>query len=191
MLFLFMMELQCLHILSDPSPHFIFVFKSEDASKGISLGPILGKFNSLRANGKKDSVTVIEYHLLAPATNNFSESNVLGEGGSGRVYKARFSEHFLAAVKRLDRCGQDAEREFEVTFGLEFMMLSCLLGFVFPWDTELFFNLSIGIAEWGWLVEQNSAPEYCFPFGLLHSWWSSVSCLWNDAEWVFRSSITW
>eukprot|EP00261_Vitis_vinifera_P036251 XP_019077494.1 PREDICTED: probable receptor-like protein kinase At1g80640 isoform X2 [Vitis vinifera] len=84
-----------------------------DAAKGLSLGPILGKFNSLRANGKKDSVTVIEYHLLVAATNNFSESNVLGEGGSGRVYKARFNENFLAAVKRLDRGGQDGEREFE------------------------------------------------------------------------------
>ncbi|KAJ9692877.1 hypothetical protein PVL29_011803 [Vitis rotundifolia] len=87
--------------------------QSLDAAKGLSLGPILGKFNSLRANGKKDSVTVIEYHLLVAATNNFSESNVLGEGGSGRVYKARFNENFLAAVKRLDRGGQDGEREFE------------------------------------------------------------------------------
>lgn len=90
--------------------------KSEDAAKGLSLGPILGKFNSLRANGKKDSVTVMEYHLLVAATNNFSESNVLGEGGSGRVYKACFNENFLAAVKRLDRNGQEGEREFEVFF---------------------------------------------------------------------------
>ena len=127
------------------------MYWSEDAAKGLSLGPILGKFNSLRANGKKDSVTVIEYHLLVAATNNFSESNVLGEGGSGRVYKACFNENFLAAVKRLDRGGQDGEREFEVMFSLEFSMV--FDWFVFPCDIGLVFNLSIGIAEWGWLVE--------------------------------------
>ncbi|KAK9281840.1 hypothetical protein L1049_004746 [Liquidambar formosana] len=63
--------------------------------------------------GKKGSASVFEYQLLEAATNKFQESNILGEGGSGRVYKAQFDEKFLAAVKRLDGTGQDAEREFE------------------------------------------------------------------------------
>ncbi|TXG46789.1 hypothetical protein EZV62_026083 [Acer yangbiense] len=83
-----------------------------DGGKGIALTPIVERFNSLMVAGKKDSVAVIEYHLIEAATNNFGESNVLGEGGRGCVYKAHFNEKFLAAVKRIEG-GQDAQKEFE------------------------------------------------------------------------------
>ncbi|KAL5771621.1 hypothetical protein ACOSP7_015775 [Xanthoceras sorbifolium] len=84
---------------------------------GLALCPIMERFNSLMVAGKKDSVDVIEYHLLEFATNNFGESNVLGDQGGrgrGRVYKARFNEKFLAAVKTIEGGGPDAQREFEV-----------------------------------------------------------------------------
>lgn len=84
-----------------------------EPTKALSLSPVVDRFNSLLMAGKKGSVTVMEYQLLEAATNNFQESNVLGEGGRGRVYKACFDEKFLAAVKKLDGGGQEAEREFE------------------------------------------------------------------------------
>lgn len=86
----------------------------EDADRGLSLSPIIEHFNSLRIGGKKNSVCVIDYQLLEAATNNFEESNVLGEGGHGRVYKACFGEKYIAAVKRIDGQGQDAEKNFQV-----------------------------------------------------------------------------
>ncbi|KAM7480298.1 hypothetical protein LguiA_028511 [Lonicera macranthoides] len=87
--------------------------QSFDAPEGLSLGPILDKFNSLRTSGKKGVVAVLEYPLLVDATNNFDELNILGDGGFGCVYKAQFNDNFIAAVKRLHGGGHDAEREFE------------------------------------------------------------------------------
>ncbi|KAJ6713825.1 hypothetical protein OIU85_025449 [Salix viminalis] len=84
--------------------------KSDDVAKRHTLSPIADKFNLLR---KKGSVAAMEYQLLQAATNNFREDNVLGEGGHGCVYKARFSEKFLAAVKRFEGEAQDIAREFE------------------------------------------------------------------------------
>lgn len=88
---------------------------SLEASKGISLVPVLDKFNSLKKQAKKGNgaVTVFEYELLVAATNDFKEENILGEGGSGRVYKALFSGQLVAAVKRLKGGKLDAEKEFE------------------------------------------------------------------------------
>ncbi|ERN10358.1 hypothetical protein AMTRI_Chr12g270980 [Amborella trichopoda] len=87
--------------------------QSSETTKGTTLGPFLSKFNSLRMNGKKGSVSVIEYAFLEASTNNFSSSNILGEGGSGRIYKARFDDNILAAVKKLDSVGPESEHEFE------------------------------------------------------------------------------
>ncbi|KAK4395381.1 putative receptor-like protein kinase [Sesamum angolense] len=87
--------------------------QNSDAAKGMSFGPILDKFNSLKIGGKKASIAAIEYPLLVTATNNFDEANILGEGGLGRVYKAHFNDHCHAAVKKIYAGGQEAEREFE------------------------------------------------------------------------------
>ncbi|KAB1218773.1 hypothetical protein CJ030_MR3G026653 [Morella rubra] len=87
--------------------------ESPEAAKGIPLNPIMVGFNSLRMVNKKSSVAIFDYQSLEAATNNFHESNLLGEGGSGRIYKACFDEKFLAAVKRIDGCRLEAEVEFE------------------------------------------------------------------------------
>ncbi|PIN18671.1 Serine/threonine protein kinase [Handroanthus impetiginosus] len=87
--------------------------RNSDAAKGISLGPILDKFPSLKLGNNRGSVDAFEYQLLVVATNNFEEENVLGEGESGRLYKAHFNEHFHAAVKKIFANGQEADREFE------------------------------------------------------------------------------
>lgn len=96
----------------------------------------------------KGSVSTIDYKLLEAATDNFSKSNVLGEGGSGHVYKACFNDKLLAAVKRIDNGGLDAEREFEVNWSnvdyfLAFRVCEFLL------EELSLYNL----AEWGELVE--------------------------------------
>ncbi|KAI6681313.1 hypothetical protein NL676_035194 [Syzygium grande] len=84
-----------------------------EAEKGPALAPFLGKFSSLKMVSRKNSIAFFEYKLLEKASNSFSDSNVLGEGGFGRVYKARLDDNKHVAIKKLD-CGiQDATREFE------------------------------------------------------------------------------
>ena len=46
-----------------------------------------------------------QYRELQAATANFSDSNIIGEGGFGRVYKGRLPNGAVVAVKRLDRHG--------------------------------------------------------------------------------------
>uniref|UniRef100_A0A0E0L0Z6 Protein kinase domain-containing protein n=1 Tax=Oryza punctata TaxID=4537 RepID=A0A0E0L0Z6_ORYPU len=86
--------------------------RSSDAAKGIKLVPILSRFNSVKMSRKR-LVGMFEYPSLEAATDKFSESNVLGVGGFGRVYKAAFDAGVTAAVKRLDGGGPDSEKEFE------------------------------------------------------------------------------
>ncbi|KAF3329585.1 putative receptor-like protein kinase [Carex littledalei] len=85
---------------------------SEITSRGITLVPILSKFNSFKM-ARKGLVAMFEFSSLELATNKFCESNLLGVGGFGFVYKAKFEGGLLGAVKRLEGGGPDCEREFE------------------------------------------------------------------------------
>ncbi|XP_031484153.1 serine/threonine-protein kinase PBL27-like [Nymphaea colorata] len=63
------------------------------------------------------------FRELATATRNFNPTNLIGEGGFGRVYKGRLeSTGQVAAIKQLDRSGLQGNREFLV----EVLMLSLL-----------------------------------------------------------------
>ncbi|KAJ0984308.1 hypothetical protein J5N97_002664 [Dioscorea zingiberensis] len=87
--------------------------QSSDAAGILPLGPIFSKFNSVKTTPRRGSMAMVDYALLEAVTNNFSDSNVLGQGGFGCVYKAQFEEGVLAAVKKLDGGGHECERVFE------------------------------------------------------------------------------
>ncbi|KAI3809588.1 hypothetical protein L1987_19183 [Smallanthus sonchifolius] len=86
--------------------------KLEDEDYSITNGLSVG-FNGSKpvffpASGCRD-LTVSN---IVEATNNFSQSNIIGCGGFGLVYKANFPNGSKAAIKRLSGdCGQ-MEREF-------------------------------------------------------------------------------
>ncbi|KAF3783992.1 putative receptor-like protein kinase [Nymphaea thermarum] len=143
--------------------------KNTDIPKGgTSLVPMLSKFNSLMMNGKKGSVSVMEYAVLESATNNFNSSNILGQGGSGCVYKARFDNNFLAAVKRLDNAGPDCQREFENEIDLMSRIrhpnLVSLLGYCVHGETNL---LVYELMQNGTLESQLHGPSH----GSLLTWY--------------------
>ncbi|OMO89240.1 hypothetical protein COLO4_19841 [Corchorus olitorius] len=63
-------------------------------------------------------VQVFTYKALEMATDNFSEVNVIGNGGFGVVYKGILADGTVAAIKRLQRDGKQGERAFRMEVDL-------------------------------------------------------------------------
>ncbi|KAH0678655.1 hypothetical protein KY284_019740 [Solanum tuberosum] len=56
---------------------------------------------------------LISYHEIQRATNNFDESNLIGVGGSGSVYKGTLSSGTLVAIKVLDLQSEEVCKRFD------------------------------------------------------------------------------
>lgn len=68
----------------------------------------------LTAKEKKRGGQVFTYKELELATDGFSERNVIGNGGFGRVFRGTLSDGTVAAIKVLHREGKQGEREFRM-----------------------------------------------------------------------------
>lgn len=114
---------------------------SSGYTKGFVLAPFIGKHSSLKINRTKGSVSLMDYKLLETATNNFRESDILGVGGFGCVYKARLDENVYAAVKRLEGESPDSIREFDTEVDLlskiQHPNIISLLGYSIQGETRL------------------------------------------------------
>ncbi|BFG24780.1 hypothetical protein CerSpe_110540 [Prunus speciosa] len=87
--------------------------KPIEAAKGMQFNPMTVEFNALRMGSRKGSVAIFNYQSLEDATNNFNQSNVLSEDGSGLLYRASFDGKLIAAVKKVNSEGPDSDREFK------------------------------------------------------------------------------
>ncbi|KAG9130704.1 hypothetical protein Leryth_012659 [Lithospermum erythrorhizon] len=118
-------------------------FHSSDGLKGLALSQFVGKYSSFRKSSQKRSliVTVMDFKKLEVATNNFRESEILGQGGFGCVYKAQFDDKSYGAVKRLDGGSQDAKKEFETEIALlskiQHPNIITLLGYCIHEETKM------------------------------------------------------
>ncbi|GBG73570.1 hypothetical protein CBR_g16914 [Chara braunii] len=61
---------------------------------------------------------IFRFEELKRVTNNFSERNVLGKGGYGKVYKGVLRDGEEVAIKRLDKESQQGDREFSTEVAL-------------------------------------------------------------------------
>lgn len=86
-----------------------------DSLKGLPLTSFIGRTNTT-FNTQKTSVTTMDYNILQSATKNFQESEIIGEGGFGCVYKAQLNDNLLVAIKKLDNKTQNSIKEFQVFF---------------------------------------------------------------------------
>ncbi|KAM0951473.1 putative protein kinase RLK-Pelle-DLSV family [Dioscorea sansibarensis] len=86
-------------------------------------------------------LTQLQWSTLKEATNNFAETNILGEGGFGIVYKGKLAEGREVAVKRLSKNSAQGVDEFknEVTFiaKLQHRNLVRLLGYCIHKDEKI------------------------------------------------------
>lgn len=116
--------------------------KDKNHSSDVAKGIVTSKFNSLKSTySRKTFVSLMEYNALESATNKFQESEILGEGGFGCVYKAKFDDNLYVAIKKLQGGTQDAIKEFETEVELLSQMqhpnIISLLGYCIHGETRL------------------------------------------------------
>ncbi|CAA7037133.1 unnamed protein product [Microthlaspi erraticum] len=105
-----------------------YCFLAKRTKKAFDIAPAF--------NG--DDITTVEslqleYRTIQAATNDFSESNKIGQGGFGEVYKGTLSDGTEVAVKRLSKTSGQGDTEFKnevvVVAKLQHRNLVRLLGF--------------------------------------------------------------
>ncbi|XP_028104420.1 receptor-like kinase TMK3 [Camellia sinensis] len=86
---------------------------------------------------------VISIQVLKTVTNNFSEENILGRGGFGKVYKGEFNDGTKIAVKRIesgvvsDKGLDEFNSEIAVLFKVRRRHLVSLLGYCLDGNERL------------------------------------------------------
>jgi len=111
-------------------------------SKDILKKAILGYSNAPNELGDENiELPFVSFGDIAAATNNFSEDNMLGQGGFGKVYKGTLGQNIEVAIKRLGQgSGQGAEEfrnEVVLIAKLQHRNLVRLLGCCIHGDEKL------------------------------------------------------
>ncbi|XP_065030496.1 probable serine/threonine-protein kinase PBL21 [Musa acuminata AAA Group] len=90
---------------------------------------------------RSTSARKFTFRDLAIATQNFKETNLIGEGGFGRVFKGRLDSGQVVAIKQLKHDGPQGSKEFLVEVLMLIMLrhpnLASLIGYSAEGDERL------------------------------------------------------
>nr|CAB3485871.1 unnamed protein product [Digitaria exilis] len=132
-------------------------FLRGDVKKKAKLG-FLSASNDL---GDEDiDLPFVSFGDIVSATNNFSEDNLLGQGGFGKVYKGMMEDRSEVAIKRLDE--KLLIYEYLPNKSLDFFIFDAANKNVLNWTTR--FKIIKGISRGLLYLHQDSSgymsPEY-------------------------------
>ncbi|XP_054783641.1 G-type lectin S-receptor-like serine/threonine-protein kinase CES101 isoform X2 [Prosopis cineraria] len=106
------------------------------------ISMVYGKPKRNKKHGKeRNEVEIFSFEGIVVATNNFSDSNKLGEGGFGPVYKGTLTDGQEVAIKRLSKSSGQGLTEFKneakLMAKLQHTNLVRLLGFCIQRDERI------------------------------------------------------
>ncbi|KMZ76346.1 Protein kinase family protein [Zostera marina] len=97
--------------------------------------------SSVRPDKNNSPALSFSFRDLATATHNFKESNLIGEGGFGKVFKGFLESGQIVAIKQLSHDGVQGSKEFLVEVLMLIMLwhrnLVSLIGFCMDGDERL------------------------------------------------------
>ncbi|KAL0784569.1 hypothetical protein Bca101_000814 [Brassica carinata] len=145
---------------------------SENNEQEVRPPPVAAVKHIEERETEQPPVKTFNFRELATATKNFRQECLLGEGGSGRVYKGTLqSTGQLVAVKQLDKHGLHGTKEFQAEVlslsKLEHPNLVKLIGYCADGDQRLL------VFEY---VSGGSLPDHLFAPGAGDSMFHS-SCV--------------
>ncbi|KAK9936134.1 hypothetical protein M0R45_012995 [Rubus argutus] len=114
----------------------------KDNSEILGSSTLVHENQFLRRNDPKvQEYPNISFASIRAATTDFSDSNKLGEGGFGPVYKGIMSDGKEVAIKRLSCCSEQGSEEFttevQLIMNLQHINLVRLLGYCVDGEEKL------------------------------------------------------
>jgi hypothetical protein len=86
---------------------YMMMRKSVKKQEGEVVSPdMVGTLNN-------NNNSIVSYHEIVRATDNFSETNLLGAGSCGKVYKGQLSNGMVIAIKTINMQLEQAVRSFD------------------------------------------------------------------------------
>ncbi|XP_013598684.1 PREDICTED: cysteine-rich receptor-like protein kinase 19 [Brassica oleracea var. oleracea] len=115
----------------------VYIFRAKKKKRTYETEPLAEDRDDITTAGSIQ----FDFKAIEAATDKFSETNKLGQGGFGQVYKGTFPSGIQVAVKRLSKTSGQGEREFEnevvVVAKLQHRNLVRLLGFCLEGEEKI------------------------------------------------------